>query len=145
MCLAGAAECQAHLRNPPKKTCTFVTACRRNSPCHCRSRRPEWERSVWRPLRRVNESNVTDSLQTKSLFSKQRRVSEARPTFQNFLQVLLGEDGAARVGRVGDNQAGCPLVNQTLQMLEVDLPRLLRLREQKLSLHNLAWTSFQQF
>lgn len=44
--------------------------------------------------------------------------------------MLLGEDGAARVGWVGDNQAGGPLVNQTLQMLEVDLPRLLRLQEQ---------------
>lgn len=51
------------------------------------------------------------------------------PTFENFLQVLLGEDGAARVGWVRDYQAGGSLVNQALQMLEVNLPRFFRLQE----------------
>lgn len=68
--------------------------------------------------------------QQNDFFFLAQSVREARPTFQDFLQVLLGEDGAARVGWVGDDQAGSPLVNQALQMLQVDLPGLLGLQEQ---------------
>lgn len=76
-----------------------------------------------------NKWNVLRFSQVVWLIPSQQKYFFSR-TFQNFLQVLLGEDGATRVGWVGDDQAGSPLVNQTLQMLEVDLPRFLRLQEQ---------------
>lgn len=44
-------------------------------------------------------------------------------TFEDLLDVFFGEDRAAGVGGIGNDEAGCPLVDQALQVLEVDLPR----------------------
>lgn len=45
-----------------------------------------------------------------------------QPTFEDLLQVFPAEDGPAWVGRVGDNQTGCPLIDEALHVLQVDLP-----------------------
>lgn len=42
--------------------------------------------------------------------------------------MFLTEDGATWVGRIGDNQTGCPLVDQALHVLQVDLPGLVWLQ-----------------
>lgn len=51
MCLAGVTESQAHL-----PTCTYMTfvGVQLYSPYHCRFHQPEWEHSVWRPLRKTH-------------------------------------------------------------------------------------------
>lgn len=55
-------------------------------------------------------------------------------TFEELLDVFFGEDGAAGVGGVGNDQAGRPLVDQALQVREVDLPRLFWLRTNRRAL-----------
>lgn len=42
--------------------------------------------------------------------------------------MFLAEDGAARVGGIGYNQTGSPLINHAFQMLQINLPGLLRLQ-----------------
>lgn len=49
-------------------------------------------------------------------------------TFEDLLDVFFGKDRATGVGRIGNNKAGCPLVDQALQVLKVNLPRLLWLQ-----------------
>lgn len=55
MCLAGVTESQAHL-----PTCTYVTfvGVQLYSPYCCRFHQPEWERSVWRPLRKKSITSL---------------------------------------------------------------------------------------
>lgn len=45
-------------------------------------------------------------------------------TFEDVLQVCLAEDGATRVGWIGYNQTGCPLIDQAFHVLQVNLPTL---------------------
>lgn len=49
-------------------------------------------------------------------------------TFEDLLYVFFGKDRSTGVGRVGNNQTGCPLINQALQVLEVNCPRFLWLQ-----------------
>lgn len=48
-------------------------------------------------------------------------------TCQDLLEVALAKDGSAGVGRVVHDEAGGLLIHQRLQVLQVDLPGLLRL------------------
>lgn len=49
-------------------------------------------------------------------------------TIEDLLEVFLGEDRATRIGWIGDDYTGSPLVDQALHVLQVNLPRLLRLQ-----------------
>lgn len=49
-------------------------------------------------------------------------------TSEDLLDVFFGKDRAAGVGGIGNYKAGGPLVNQALQVLKVNLPRLLWLQ-----------------
>lgn len=49
--------------------------------------------------------------------------------------MFLTEHRTAGIGRVGNDQTGSPLIDQALQVFQVNLPRLLRLKNPKVSLN----------
>ena len=55
---------------------------------------------------------------------------------QDVTDVLFGEDRAARIGRAVDHDARRVVVDLRLQVLQVHLPRLLRLLRRKQNVNN---------
>jgi len=119
------AASRPHAPPPPPRARAAPRCVWRLSPCRRRFRRPEWGRSVWRPLETEEHFDCFTKIRHRLSPS---RCPELQFTLEDLLQVFLAEDGAARVGRVGHDETRRPLVYQTLQVLEVGLPRPLWLQ-----------------